>query len=210
MQRNRMPSGAGTLEMTVGRLVLVLAMVLAPVVSVQAQSASSTPSSAAGLKIHRQVVVSIPDRKLAVLENGRLLRTFPVSVGAAHSPSPVGEFQIVNRVANPTYYHPGVVIAPGTASPIGPRWIGLSRKGYGIHGTNDPKSIGKAASHGCIRLRNSDIKQFFALVSEGDTVEIRGERDEQIAQIFGGAVEANDTGLAQAQAVAIAAAAGGQ
>lgn len=196
--------------MTVGRLVLVLAMVLAPVVSVQAQSASSTPSSAAGLKIHRQVVVSIPDRKLAVLENGRLLRTFPVSVGAAHSPSPVGEFQIVNRVANPTYYHPGVVIAPGTASPIGPRWIGLSRKGYGIHGTNDPKSIGKAASHGCIRLRNSDIKQFFALVSEGDTVEIRGERDEQIAQIFGGAVEANDTGLAQAQAVAIAAAAGGQ
>jgi len=205
-----MPSGAGTLEMTVGRLVLVLAMVLAPVVSVQAQSASSTPSSAAGLKIHRQVVVSIPDRKLAVLENGRLLRTFPVSVGAAHSPSPVGEFQIVNRVANPTYYHPGVVIAPGTASPIGPRWIGLSRKGYGIHGTNDPKSIGKAASHGCIRLRNSDIKQFFALVSEGDTVEIRGERDEQIAQIFGGAVEANDTGLAQAQAVAIAAAAGGQ
>ena len=64
-------------------------------------------------------------------------------------------------------------------------WMGLNLKGYGIHGTNVQSSIGKAASHGCIRLRNRDIEQFFQMVKVGDTVEIRGERDEEIAQIFG-------------------------
>ena len=54
----------------------------------------------------RQVLVSIPDRKLAVLEDGRVLKVFPVAVGADDSPSPDGEFQIINRLSNPTYYHP--------------------------------------------------------------------------------------------------------
>jgi hypothetical protein len=63
----------------------------------------------------------------------------------------------------------------------------LNHKGYGIHGTNEPKSIGKAASHGCIRLRNRDIEQLFRMVSVGDTVQIRAERDDQVTQIFGGA-----------------------
>lgn len=65
----------------------------------------------------RVVLVSIPDRKLAVLENGKVLAYFPVAVGAAISPSPTGEFEIVSRVANPTYYHPGVVMAPATITP---------------------------------------------------------------------------------------------
>jgi lipoprotein-anchoring transpeptidase ErfK/SrfK len=133
----------------------------------------------------RRVLVSIPDRKLAILENGNVLRTFPVAVGAAVSPSPTGEFQIVSRLKNPTYYHSGVIIPPGKDNPIGPRWLGLNKKGYGLHGTNEPKSIGKAASHGCIRMRNSDIEQFFQMVSVRDVVEIRGERDEETAQIFG-------------------------
>jgi lipoprotein-anchoring transpeptidase ErfK/SrfK len=135
----------------------------------------------------RQVVVSIPDRKLAVLEDGKIIRTFPVAVGASVSPSPRGEFKIVNRIANPTYYHPGFVIPAGASNPIGTRWLGLNRKGYGIHGTNEPTSVGKAASHGCIRLRNRDMEQLFRMVSVGDTVQIRAERDDEVAQIFGGA-----------------------
>jgi lipoprotein-anchoring transpeptidase ErfK/SrfK len=67
------------------------------------------------------------------------------------------------------------VVPPGKWNPLGTRWLGLSRKGYGIHGTNAPKSIGKAASHGCIRLRNSDIEELFDLVSVGDAVELVGE-----------------------------------
>jgi len=137
----------------------------------------------------REVLVSIPDRQLAVLENGRVLRTFPVSVGASSSPSPTGDFQIINRVLNPTYYHPGTVIPPGDDNPIGPRWLGINKKGFGIHGTNEPRSIGKAASHGCIRMRNADIRQFFTMVRAGDLVRIRGERDAEVAQIFGGAAD---------------------
>jgi lipoprotein-anchoring transpeptidase ErfK/SrfK len=135
----------------------------------------------------RHLVVSIPNRKLAVVEDGKIIRVFPVAVGASVSPSPDGEFKIVNRIANPTYYHPGVVIPAGTGNPIGTRWLGLNRKGYGIHGTNEPKSIGKAASHGCIRLRNRDMEQLFRMVSVGDTVQIRAERDDEVAQIFRGA-----------------------
>jgi hypothetical protein len=146
--------------------------------------------------IHRVVLVSIPDRKLAVLENGNIIATFPVAVGAAASPSPTGEFQIVNRVANPTYYRPGTVIPSGKGNPVGTRWVGLSRKGYGIHGTNAPRSVGHAASHGCIRLRNRDIEKLFTMVQVGDVVQIRGERDEQVAQIFGGG--ADDTTVAAA------------
>jgi len=134
---------------------------------------------------HRVVLVSIPDRQLAVLENGVVLRTFPVSVGATISPSPVGEFQIINRVAHPSYSHNGSVIPAGPNNPLGPRWVGLSIKGYGIHGTNQPHSIGKAASHGCIRLSNHDIVELFPLLSVGDIVEIRAERNAQIASIFG-------------------------
>ena len=146
--------------------------------------------------IHRVVLVSIPDRKLAVIENGNVVATFPVAVGATASPSPTGEFQIVNRVSNPTYYRPGTVIPGGKDNPVGTRWVGLSQKGYGIHGTNAPRSVGHAASHGCIRLRNRDIEKLFTMVQVGDVVQIRGERDEQVAQIFGNG--ADDTTVAAA------------
>jgi lipoprotein-anchoring transpeptidase ErfK/SrfK len=131
------------------------------------------------------VIVSIADRKLAVVDNGEVLRTFPVAVGAQASPSPTGEFAIVSRVTDPTYYHAGVVIPAGGNNPLGPRWVGLSKPGYGIHGTNVPGSIGKAVSHGCIRLRNRDIVQLFAMVQVGDRVEIRAQRDDEISEVFG-------------------------
>jgi len=155
-------------------------------------------------RVAHQVLVSIPDRKLAVLEGGKVIRTFPVAVGAMVSPSPSGEFKIVNRIANPTYYHPGVVIPAGAGNPIGTRWLGLNRKGFGIHGTNEPRSIGKAASHGCIRLRNRDIEQLFRMVSVGDTVLIHADRDEQVSEIFGGAPVTQEVAQAQPAAAALA------
>ncbi|HLW84091.1 MAG TPA: L,D-transpeptidase [Candidatus Sulfotelmatobacter sp.] len=140
-------------------------------------------------RVQRTVLVSLPDRKLAVLENGAVLADFPVSVGADENPSPTGEFKVVNRVSNPIYYHQGAVIPAGKSNPVGTRWIGLSEKGYGIHGTNVPKSIGRAASHGCIRLQNRDMEKLFGMLRVGDVVEIRGERDEKVAAIFGGQVD---------------------
>ena len=164
-----------------------------------AQVVTQSAKPAEADSIHRVVLISIPDRKLAVIENGNIIATFPVAVGAAASPSPTGDFQIVNRVANPTYYRPGTVIPSGKGNPVGTRWVGLSQKGYGIHGTNAPRSVGHAASHGCIRLRNRDIEKLFTMVRVGDVVQIRGERDEQVAQIFGGG--ADDTTMAAADSV---------
>jgi hypothetical protein len=102
------------------------------------------------------------------------------------------------------------VIPAGNDNPIGPRWIGLNQKGYGIHGTNQPHSVGHAASHGCIRLRNSDVVKLFEMVRTGDTVEIRAERDEQIAQIFGGFAASDASAMAQVQREGSATIASGQ
>jgi lipoprotein-anchoring transpeptidase ErfK/SrfK len=63
--------------------------------------------------VTRRIVVSIPDRKLALIEDGRIVKTYPVAVGAAVSPSPAGEFKIAHRILHPTSYAPGVVIPPG-------------------------------------------------------------------------------------------------
>jgi lipoprotein-anchoring transpeptidase ErfK/SrfK len=174
--------------------ILAVAIILAIRTMAQtAESASSETSS-------RTVVVSIPDRKLAVIADGDVIAQFPIAVGAAESPTPTGEFRIVNRVTNPTYYHPGSVVPAGKDNPVGTRWVGLSQKGYGIHGTNVPRSIGRAASHGCIRLRNRDMEKLFSMLRVGDVVEIHGERDEEVAEIFGS--EADETVVAETQAPA--------
>jgi lipoprotein-anchoring transpeptidase ErfK/SrfK len=62
--------------------------------------------------------------------------------------------------------------------------MGLNTKGYGIHGTNVPSSIGKAASHGCIRMRQQDLEELFDLVNAGVTVELRAESSGTLAQVF--------------------------
>lgn len=153
-------------------------------------------TASSGLR-QRVVLVSLVDRKLAVIDNGAVIATFQVAVGANVSPSPTGEFTIVSRVSNPTYYHRGTVIPTGKDNPVGTRWVGLSLKGYGIHGTNAPRSIGRAASHGCIRLRNRDMERLFTLLKVGDAVQIRGERDEEIARVFGD--QSQETGVTVAQ-----------
>ncbi len=132
----------------------------------------------------RRIVVSLAERRLALVDGVRVLRVYRTAVGAPGSPSPVGTFEIINRIENPTYYVPGKVIPPGPANPLGTRWLGLNLKGYGIHGTNQPKSIGKAASHGCIRMRNKDVEELFQLVLPGDQVEIHAESSEELTRIF--------------------------
>ena len=132
----------------------------------------------------RRIIISIPDRKLAVMEAGRVLRVFPTAVGAPKSPSPAGTFKIVERIPDPTWYTKGRIVPPGKSNPLGTRWLGLSAKGYGIHGTNNPASVGHNASHGCIRMRNHDVEQLFEMVSVGDAVELYDQATPETAQIF--------------------------
>ena len=140
----------------------------------------------------REIVVSIPDRKLALVEDGEVLRVYSVAVGASVSPSPTGEFTIVNRLENPTYYRPGVVVEPGDDNPLGTRWIGLSLKGFGIHGTNMPWTIGQAASHGCIRMDRDDLEELFSLVRIGDQVRIVRDPDAETAALFTGETDPSE------------------
>lgn len=172
---------------------------LAAVTSVMLLAAAEAMAQEKGRAV-RRIIVSIPDRKLAVMEADRVVKIFPVAVGAPKSPSPTGSFEIVNQIPDPTWYSKGKIVGPGPGNPLGTRWMGLSAKGYGLHGTNAPRSIGRNASHGCIRLRNSDAEALFELVAVGDRVDLVGERDEETARIFGPA-PAPVTVLAQAAPV---------
>jgi lipoprotein-anchoring transpeptidase ErfK/SrfK len=166
-------------------LALTLTLLLCAAPGMMAEAQDIPVSRKAVGRPPRLVIVSLPDRKLAVVAGGQVLRVFPVSVGASYSPSPVGTFTITSRIANPTYYHTGVVIPAGPENPLGPRWLGINKKSYGIHGTNAPGSIGKAASHGCIRLRNRDVVELYSMLAVGDVVEIHGQRDARTLRIFG-------------------------
>jgi lipoprotein-anchoring transpeptidase ErfK/SrfK len=166
-------------KQTNGILAAMSAAVLFANPSAAADEARTTDAA-----VTRRIVVSIPDRKLALIEDDQVVTIYPVAVGAPVSPSPVGTFSIVNRVSNPTYYKPGKVVGPGAANPVGTRWIGLSAKGFGIHGTPNPGSIGYAKSHGCIRLRNHDVERLFERVRPGDLVELHGERTPELAELF--------------------------
>ena len=156
-----------------------LAILAAVFVAVAAQAIAQQ------VQVKREIVVSLQDRKLALVEDGEVKRVYPVAVGRPSTPSPVGTFTIERRVKNPTYSHDGKIVLPGPGNPVGSRWMGLSVRGYGIHGTNEPKSIGKAASHGCIRLAKADLEELYPLVAVGDTVRLVGQRNEETARLFG-------------------------
>jgi len=132
----------------------------------------------------RVILISLQDRKLALVEGGQTKKVYTVAVGKPSTPSPEGTFTIERRVVNPTYHHGNRTVAPGPKNPVGSRWMGLSKAGYGIHGTNEPNSIGRAASHGCIRMAKGDLEEFYELIAVGDQVRIIGQPDEQTARLF--------------------------
>ncbi len=160
---------------------------MAAVLGVQAigqQAAEVQTARVQPTPVKRVIVVSLEDRKLALVEDGQVKKVYTVAIGKPSTPSPVGTFTIARRVKDPTYSHNGKTVLPGPGNPVGTRWMGLSIKGYGIHGTNEPKSIGKAASHGCIRMAKKDLEEMYAMVSVGDTVELVGQRNDETAQLF--------------------------
>jgi lipoprotein-anchoring transpeptidase ErfK/SrfK len=116
--------------------------------------------------------------RLTLYANGGLVRQFPVATGQAIYPTPAGRFHIVVMWKNPWWYPPTYdswakglqPVPPGPGNPLGTRWMGLSVPGVGIHGTDEPGSIGYSASHGCIRMQVPDAEWLFNHVSIGTTV----------------------------------------
>lgn len=131
-------------------------------------------TSSAGAQGNREIVINIPAFTLYLYEDGVPLKSYPISVGTELNPSVLGETTIINKVENPTYYPPGggTPIPPGPDNPVGTRWLGLGIPGYGIHGTNNPSSIGSAASLGCIRMLNHNVEELTNMVSIGTPVKL--------------------------------------
>ncbi len=181
------------------------AAVAALILTERAVAQQAAPVAAPGQQITRRLVINIPAMTLELFENNEHVRTYRIAVGRRSTPSPVGAFRVASLVKNPTWYGPnGQVVVPGSNNPVGTRWIGLDKKGYGIHGTNAPNSIGRAASHGCIRMRNGDVEELFARVRVGDEVEIVYET------VMADGTVLNDVyGLADTTASASASAGGG-
>jgi lipoprotein-anchoring transpeptidase ErfK/SrfK len=161
------------LEQTSQRKLMKLAAILMLAVAQASAEEKAAKAAKASQKIEtRRIVVSITEHKLMLFDGDRVVKTYQTASGKPTTPSPTGEFVVANMVANPAYRAHGQSVDPGPKNPVGTRWIGLSIKGYAIHGTNAPNSIGKDASHGCIRMRNKDVEELFALVAVGVPVQL--------------------------------------
>jgi L,D-transpeptidase ErfK/SrfK len=107
-----------------------------------------------------RIVISKKNRTLQLFFHNKLNKTYPIAVGKMLTQTPIGSYVIVNREPNP-------------GGPFGVMWLSLSKAGYGIHGTNDPSSIGKAVSHGCVRMYNHDVLNLAKQVPNGTLVNIQ-------------------------------------
>jgi len=105
------------------------------------------------------IIISLSARKLRLVRNGRQIRIYPVGGGRPGHATPLGSYVIAVKRPNP-------------GGPFGAMWLGLNIPGYGIHGTNNPSSIGGYVSRGCIRMYNRDVLELAGMVPVGTPVRI--------------------------------------
>ena len=132
----------------------------------------------------RRIHVDTKERMLDLFEGDKLIASFPITPGSSKLPAPSGKWHIVGIATLPWFRHDeGVLnygvrtdhfynIPCGPNNPVGVVWCGLSKAGIGIHGTNVPETIGRAGSHGCIRVANWDVIRLVSMISEGMSVVI--------------------------------------
>lgn len=123
-----------------------------------------TPEQTTLAQRYPAITIDLQSRRLFFFSSLEVSRTYPVAIGKRSTPSPPGNWTIVQKALNP-------------GGPFGARWMRLSVPwgGYGIHGTNNPNSIGKMASHGCIRMYNRDVIELYDQVPLGTPVYIIGQ-----------------------------------
>ena len=120
-----------------------------------------------------------------VYDSERLIAAYPVTIGSGQTESPIGEWKVKGIAMMPTFRHDEKmlkegersddfhVLPPGPNNPVGVVWIALNKKGIGLHGTEDPDSIGRSASHGCVRLANWDVVRLAMKLKGGIPVSIQ-------------------------------------
>ena len=118
------------------------------------------------------VVLNLKERRVYVYQDDQVIANYRVAIGRPGWETPKGNFSVIQMVEDPQWKNPwnGRVSAPGPNSPLGERWIGFSREGgkyIGFHGTPGEHVMGQAVSHGCVRMRNLDVKELYELVQNG-------------------------------------------
>ncbi len=120
------------------------------------------------------IVVDKSQNMLMLYADGDLIKTYKVSTGKDNL-TPVGEFKIVTKLKNPTFFSNGKAIPPGDPNNIlGTRWLGFDygNGSYGIHGTTSPDTIGSYETNGCVRMKNEEVEELYALVPVGTKVKV--------------------------------------
>lgn len=125
-----------------------------------------------------QVVVDLSDRRVYVYRYDQVIASYPVAIGKTGWETPTGDFQVMHMEHHPIWRHPitGEVFEGGTNSPLGDRWIGFwsdGRNEIGFHGTPNTDLLGAAVSHGCLRMRNADVRLLYSQVGIGTLVSVR-------------------------------------
>ena len=150
----------------------------------QPDAQAGSPEENKGAAANVAIKIDTKTNMLEVHEGDKLVAAYPVTVGSADLASPIGEWKVRRITKLPTFrwdkemlqhgqrsgnFH---LLPPGPRNPVGVMWIALNKKGIGIHGTNEPDSIGHAPSHGCIRLANWDVVRLATKIKPGDNVSI--------------------------------------
>lgn len=131
----------------------------------------------------QQVILNVPQLRLFLFQDGKMIRTYPIAVGKMRTQTPLGKFKIGAKVQNPTWSVPVSIqkemaaggktviksVPPGPKNPLGPVFVRLGepKLGLGIHGTNAPSSVPGVRSHGCVRLHSKNALDFAATVKSG-------------------------------------------
>lgn len=127
------------------------------------------------LKVSKVVFSIVVDKSQNILTlkgDGDILKTYMVSTGLNNS-TPVGTFTVTNKIVNPVWHSAKTAVPAGSPRNIlGTRWMGISKGGYGIHGTTEPGSIGKSVTAGCVRMVNRDAEELYMIIPQGTEVVI--------------------------------------
>ncbi len=150
----------------------------------QPETEAPKPGENAGAPRNVSIKIDTKTNMLGVFDAEKLIAAYPVTVGSQHTASPIGDWKVMRITKMPTFRYDKemlqhgkrsgnfYLLPPGPRNPVGVMWIALNKKGIGIHGTENPDSIGRAASHGCVRLANWDVVRLATKIKPGDSVSI--------------------------------------
>jgi lipoprotein-anchoring transpeptidase ErfK/SrfK len=126
------------------------------------------------------LILKLNEKQVYVYKGDKLVAKYPVAIGKKGTETPTGDWYVMEKIKNPgwTSFKNGDVLPPGKENPLGERWIGFWTDGkdmIGFHGTPNIKSVGTAASNGCVRMYNKHVKALYPLVKIGTIVKVVNE-----------------------------------